>query len=124
MAPQVKCADQARHQQQRREFDSDPVSLEQSYTDLLRTHCVSEGRSAAGSCDTVAKLYQQDQAEKRGAKPVSGAKPLTFHFHGVLCDVEHHHDKYEEHHDGARIDHDLKRCHKRGAESIESLECL
>lgn len=34
-------------------------------------------------------------------------------------DVEHHHDEDKEHHDGACINHDFKRCHKDRAQHIE-----
>jgi hypothetical protein len=33
--------------------------------------------------------------------------------------VEHHHNKHKEHHDGARINHDLKRSHKDRTQYIE-----
>lgn len=36
--------------------------------------------------------------------------------------VEHHHDEHKEHHDGARINHDFKRCHKNRTQNIE-IDC-
>jgi hypothetical protein len=33
--------------------------------------------------------------------------------------VEHHHDEHKDHHDGARINHDFKRCHKNRTQNIK-----
>jgi hypothetical protein len=37
----------------------------------------------------------------------------------VPGNVEHHHDEYKEHHNGARINHHFKRCHKGRTQCIE-----
>ena len=111
-------AHHAREQQHGGKFHPNQVRTEQNHPHFLWSDsngaCI---RSAA--CEQIHNLSKQNARQKHRPNPDARLKPLPFRLNGVLAQVEHHAREHKEHHNGSRVDDDLERRHKRGAEHEE-----
>ncbi len=105
--PQVVSPDECGQQQEGDQFCPDQIRPKQRDPDLFGADHDADGALTSRPRQDVQQLPRQNERQNGRADPHARVEPLALLRHRFGTKIEHHHDKYKQHHDGPGVDDDF-----------------
>lgn len=116
---EVVRSDQSCHQKKRSKLHPQQIGLVECDGHLLWTHGSSGKLDLAAVHQKERNFSHQNCGKDRRSNPNSRCEPQPLEANGLYAQIEHHHNKDEEHHNGSCVNDHFESGDKRCAERVK-----